>query len=273
MGFKAFKTIILMLLLLLAFPIKVKADCASDLYELYGVEYTQVYPDGVIETIQKYNDAKKYLTSFQYVALSDFDSSILNKRLSSLTKRKEHLKHELSNGYYLSWDEIYLLESEYNDVCNKIYNTEKIVSDNSIQTPIPPMTDVPTYTQYQDAISIKKNIDNNSDIGTLHNIKPPILDAFILDTNSDTSCTYRTVRNARVVSLFNGVIKEVGTDYIIIDNGNSIISYYRNLKSVNVDLGDTVKQGDVLGTSNSYVTLQLSLNNNFVDVTELFVEE
>lgn len=273
MGVKKCKTALVLILLSLLSPVTVYADSASDLYKIYDIDYSTVYPKGVIKTIEDYNNAQKFLKSFRYVVTSEYDYSIIDNRIKKLTAEKESITELLLSGYSLSWEEIYELEDRYVTVSKQLEDAKLSLSSNSIEYDKPDTNTVPTTEEYEKALADKAAIDTKTNVGTLSNLEPPLESACLLDSSSDVSTTYQTVKGSVVTAIFNGEVCEVGEDYIILNNYNGIKTYYRNLKSVNVSVGDTVYQNQAIATSNSYVTLQLSLDGNFVNLTKLYNKE
>ncbi len=80
-----------------------------------------------------------------------------------------------------------------------------------------------------------------------------------------------------VKSVFSGTVTEsgynsVGGNYIVIDHGNSVMSYYGHLQVSQVSVGDSVKTGDIIGKSGNtgkvtgaHLHFQLSYNGRTVN--------
>lgn len=274
MGFKTKRSLIVCLLLCLLFkPIDVGATSLEEFYEFYDVDYTDAYPNDIINTIRNYQEAQRYIKRYRGVIESEFDTTLYESRLLSLKKELDETSKMLLAGYDLSLYEIYSLEDKYNELSDNIANLEKAmcVSDNSIE--VLDKDKVPTYSEYCKALEEKAKIDSSDAIGDIDKLEPPIASSKLLDKHSSTSTTYMTTQGAVIKSLFSGKVTEVGDDYCVISNDYKMVMYYRNLSSIDVKVGQSLNAGAIIGKSYKYVTLQLSLNNKFVDLTKLFEKE
>ena len=260
-------------LFVLLFVTPVQASSIEELYALYQIDYVNAYPDGIVKTMRSYQSAQKYVKRYRGVIESDFDSSIYTRRLEKYEAELKNIESMLLDGYDLSLSEIYSLEDKYSSIQSKIKSTQEsmAVSENSIEKL--DSSDVPTYTEYCEAVSRKAELDSNSPIGDLSKLKVPIKSSFLLDKHNKTSATYMTTDNAPIVALFSGKVVETSDTYCKIENSYGVAVYYRNLSDMSYSIGDVVDEGAVIGHSYSYVTLQLSLDNNFVDITKLFEKE
>lgn len=87
---------------------------------------------------------------------------------------------------------------------------------------------------------------------------------------------------SEVVSMFDGTVLKVGStykhgDYVVIDHGDNVIATYASLQNVQVQAGQKLAKGDVIGEASisasaeyidgAHVHLQVTVNGNAVDPT------
>ena len=70
---------------------------------------------------------------------------------------------------------------------------------------------------------------------------------------------------SKVLSIADGVIKEVGRDFVVVDHGNGAVSRYSTLKKVSIEEGEQVKKGATLGISSKDVFLEVLLDGQPTD--------
>lgn len=273
MGYQKFKKLILFALCLSVPCCSVHASTASDLYAVYGMEYTPKYSEDILDTIQRYDNAKKYIAMYQYVALSEFDTTKIDTKLEELSKRKAELEEQLLGGFSLELNELYLLEDEYNDVCTQLDNYEKSKVSYEVEYSTPTPDDVPTYSEYVTAIKEKSSIDTLADIGNLDNLKPPFTSASLIESKTNSEIIYRVATGTTVTSLFNGTVVAIDSIGVTVDHHNNIYTLYSGLSDVYVEVGDTVYQGAAIGAANDLVKLKCKVNSKIVDVSKLFKED
>ena len=100
----------------------------------------------------------------------------------------------------------------------------------------------------------------------------------------NSGVAYGGKENFEVVSVLDGTVVEVKEDKLLgkivqIKHANDIISVYQSLGTVNVKKDDTVKQGDVIGTSgtsniskdlNSHLSFELIKSGQIVNPEEYY---
>ena len=223
--------------------------------------------------MRNYQNALRYVKKYRGVIESTFYKRLYQDDIKKLSKDLEHVSKLLLDSYDRSLSEIYSLEEQYVALQDRIDNLNKSMSVYSVSANAIEKEDVPTYSDYCEAVTAKANIDKMDIVGDLDKLEVPIKSSKLLDKHSKTSTTYMTTKDAVITNLFSGYVKEVGDDYVVISNDYKMDVYYRNMSSICVDKGDLVSRDDVLGTSYTYVTFQLSLDNNFVDISKLFEKE
>ena len=239
----------------------------------YDMSFEPKYPDDVLDTISKYDVAKKYVAMYQYVVYSEYDSSVIESKIVELEKEKASLEEQLLAGYDLELSVIYELEDAYLSTCTKLEDYKKSLVSYEISTDEPVSEDVPTYEEYVDAIQVKKRIDELSDIGNVDKLSFPVSGAHLISEKTNTGVLYSVIDGSSVTSLFNGEVVNINGGDITLNHHNGIYTFYGNLSSVVVSEGDIVKQGDLLGKSSNTLLLKCKVNNKLVDVSKLFVKE
>lgn len=272
MGKKAFKAILVIFIVMLFKCTTVNASTAEDLYKMYNIKFETKYPEDVLNTIRKYDNAKKYLSMYKYVASSEYDESIVSKRINELECEKSTIEDRLLAGYNLSISEIYDLEDRYVTVCKHLNDAKKTIESYDVDFTRPEPEDVPTYSEYLEAKKIKSSIDTKMNIGDIVNIKPTNV-AYLLESSTENSMTIKVASGTTVTSLFNGEVVMINGSGITIDHYNGIYTFYGDVDETYVNIGDTVYQGQALGTVDDFLTLKCKVGNKIVNINKLFEKE
>lgn len=279
MGKKAAKAIVIALLCAASIQLPVHAATASDLYEVYGKEFTVDLPEDVVAKIRAYESAKKYVSMYNYVANSEFDVKAIEDEIRVTTRERDSVSNELLAGYDKSTAELFELESRYTELSNKLDRLQKSLESFDVDVTPVNIGDVPTYSEYVEALRERNDILGSTEIGDLEELQVPVQSLATCKSLDDTSATYRCVEGTGVVSLFNGTVEKVYVDdtyglCVCIDNHNGIKTYFCNLELVDVMEGETVYQYQRIGyVYGSTITLQLQLDEEYVDITKILAEE
>lgn len=267
-----------LVLCVLLTPLNVSASTASELYETYNMECNTTLPVEITDTIKSYNSAKKYATQYTYVVKSEFDTSALQLEHSQIENLLKELENELLSGYSKDIADIYAIEDEYLYLQQRLLDIESTLQSYTVEATELNVGDVPSYSEYKEALQNKNEIIAKREIGNL-NIKVPVQSLAKCITNSDEESSYKVVDSTGVLSPFNGEVKDVileedNSYTVTIDNFNGIETTVANLESVDVIPGDTVYQNQRIGyVLGSKVIFKLCLNGVFVDISQIFVEE
>lgn len=251
-------------------PTNVSAGTAADLYELYGKEFQVKYPESVTQTISKYQEAKKYAAMYQYVITSEYDDGILQKRAEELKKTITSAETTLLNGYSMDIEDIYETEESYKSSLSLLEDTELAMQRADVQYNVPTVKDVPTYTEYCNARTLKSCYDTYSNIGSIKDITYPVDSACLVEYEDATKLKLATIKESVVVSLFNGVVVDVHETDLTISHRNGVYTFYGGLKDIAVEVGEEVKQGQPIGYSSGHLTLKLKIDDEIVDIAKLF---
>lgn len=271
MGSKTCKAVIAALSVLMSCT-PCYAETASDLYAFYGVDYAIDYPEDVLKTISDYNSAKRYVQMFRYVSESEYDHSIIDNRIEELELQLDKAQKTLMSGYNLSLSEIYAAEDMYKTVTQKLDDACASKECEEIEYQTPSLNSVPSYTEYVEALNTKALIKSREDIGNITGLKYPVSSAALVDSVSDNALTLSVLEGSTVTSLFDGVIAQVTDDSITVYHYNGIYTYYGGVITAYVEKGDTVSQGQSLGSCGPRLTLKLKLDRDLVNISELFKE-
>ena len=267
-----------LVLCVLLTPLNVSASTASELYETYNMECNTTLPVEITDTIKSYNSAKKYATQYTYVVKSEFDTSALQLEHSQIENLLKELENELLSGYSKDIADIYDIEDEYLYLQQRLLDIESTLQSYTVEAAELNVGDVPSYSEYKEALQNKNEIIAKREIGNL-NIKVPVQSLAKCINHSDEESSYRVVDSTGVLSTFNGEVKDVileedNSYTVTIDNFNGIETTVANLESVDVIPGDTVYQNQRIGyVLGSKVVFKLCLNGVFVDISQIFVEE
>lgn len=255
--------------ILLLVPTTCSAETCVDLYKVYDKEYEISYPDNVIETIQNYNYAEKYLTMYYNIAKCEYNTEELIARRKSVKKELKAIESQLLSGYYLSLDNIRSLESEYLELKEKLSDIDKSLKVYEMDTDAVDAANVPTREQYSAAMDIKSDIDKQSNIGDIKNLERPFKSRSLLSSSDDSEVSYAVANNTEVTALFNGYVESVEGDKMTVSCYNGISVVYTGLATVFVPEGEAVKQYNTIARSSNTVTICLILNGNSVDVSKI----
>ena len=267
-----------LVLCVLLTPLNVSASTASELYETYNMECDTTLPVEITDTIKSYNSAKKYATQYTYVVKSEFDTSALQLEHSQIENLLKELENELLSGYSKDIADIYAIEDEYLYLQQRLLDIESTLQSYTVEAAELNVGDVPSYSEYKEALQNKNEIIAKREIGNL-NIKVPVQSLAKCITHSDEASSYKVIDSTGVLSTFNGEVKDVileedNSYTVTIDNFNGIETTVANLESVDVIPGDTVYQNQRIGyVLGSKVVFKLCLNGVFVDISQIFVEE
>ncbi|MCM1234399.1 MAG: M23 family metallopeptidase [Ruminococcus flavefaciens] len=279
MGTKTrFTLVFLVALCLLVPPLRCNAASVSELYQLYGKEFEVDVPDDVVHTISAYNGAKKYVSMYNYVVNSEFDDKALQDELKQLHARLDDLSYQLRNSYAASISHILDLEEEYSTCIKRIQDIESSYVSYDLNDSDSAPVNVPSYSEYSEAMRTKNNILALTEIGEIGNLKVPAQSSARLIDDSDDMCNYKVIDGTGVLSLFNGVVKDVVVDddfglTVIVDNNNGVLTYFCNLEIVDVQPGETVYQNQRLGyVYGTRLILRLQLGDDFVNISKLLEE-
>lgn len=267
MGTKTLKAVAVFVLLCTS-SITVNAATVSDVYNLFGIELTSMYPEDVLNTIADYHRGQRDTAMYKFVEKSEFDNKIILDRISDLESELTRLKKRLLDSYSLQLSEIYALEEEYSVVKEKLSNAKKSSKECSVSVR---KEEFPTEEEFQNALLKKSEIDNELDIGTLP-IRYPVTGNCTVKDKTETHISLAVSKEERVSPIANGTVAKVTKNSITIDHGCGIYTYYGNLSSCFVKKGEAVYQGQYLGYTSDVVVFKMKIQDNFVDVSKLFEE-
>lgn len=174
-----------------------------------------------------------------------------NRRL-----RKSTIYLLYSVGFVLLVGVAYLIEGTFTS--RNLYDDTTYVSDTILQDEVKPViaTDAKIIRPYKDEkVKILKDYyDYQGDEKSQINSIIVYNDTYL----QNSGICYGGKDEFDVVAILDGKVVDVKEDETLgmivqIDHGNNVISLYQSLKDVNVKVGDTVSQGDVIakaGTNN-----------------------
>lgn len=269
MGIKKYAALILTVMLVFVLCTDVYAETAKDIYELYGIEYTDCIPDSVLDVIQRYDNAKRYVTMYQYIVNSSYNSMELKTRIDVESKRLSKLESNLLGGFNKSIDEIYALEDDYLSTRKDLETNELYAAFETANIETPDVKHIPTESEYMEALRTKDEIIGTSNVGKISAVPVPVLYADNMHTFKK-SLYIQVLNSSDVVSVFNGAIVSVKNNCITIAHSGNIYSYYGNLDEVYVSVGDVVFQNQPIGYTNDSIVFKFKINGSIVDPELLF---
>ncbi len=161
------------------------------------------------------------------------------------------------------------------------------VTDPPIQTEPPATDDTPTVKPEKDWMNEKLTMPVDGTVIKEHDLLNAVYSATMNDYRVHCGVDIETELGADVVSVADGVVKDVGQDpfmgtTVTVDHGDGLISIYKNLSPELTDgikAGKEIAEGDVIGTvgesaiieiaEEPHLHLELTLNGEPIDPCEL----
>ena len=294
---KIFMSICLIVSILI--PVNIaSAEKSSTLFWLYNKETGTNYAS-LEETLQSSKD------TYREAAVSDLYNTIVNKiksssadaQLSTLLKEQKEVANELYEAYNLPIGFIWEYEAKYRELEEQIrlikfykYSVGELEVGQSGDVNLNELG-LEIYKQ-EIELTDKKQTE---ELGTITSVSPPLEDKYVVLTKfgamnkSDGTSEYHygvdisSHLGVDVYACFNGTVTYVGESsyagsYIRISHGDGIETYYAQLQTTSVKVGDVVKQKQKIGTVGQTGTdavgpalhFGIYINNEAVDPDILF---
>ena len=260
---------------MLAFwSLECKASSAIDLYKFYKKELIVEIPEEVTNKIKSYDNAKRYAQMYTYVVNSEYDKAAIELRLETINREISKISTQLISGYNISQHVLYQLESEYMSLVEQRDNILKSMETYDVNVESVAIEEVPKYSEYKEALQIRNDILSKCEIGTVSNLGIPVQSAAIHVGFDEQYAIYKVIDNTGVLSMFNGIVESIDDGVVKINNHNNIVTYIKNLSSIDVKVGDTVYQHQRIGYSDGmFIKFALELDGEFQDLSLLLNEE
>lgn len=257
---------IALLLLLFALPsVTVNAYTAEDLYNDFGIEFEDPHSAEDISTITSYRYARKYIRIFSHLSAMSFDNADMFTLKDALQTRLDVIETSLLDGFRLSLDEIYELETEYRETLELLNNITDMTEVKEIPLKQLDIESIPTFSEYAAANARNTLINTQQELGS--NLPKLTANAYVISDYTDSSITIGTTELAIITSLFNGEVIYADDNVVTIDHYTDIYTSYRGLTPI-VSVGDTVYQGKCIGYSKGNVSARLKIKDIYVDIYE-----
>lgn len=246
---------------------KAQAFNTEDLFNTYEVPYECSISQESLSTISAYENAKSYVARFSNLLSLEPDFTTVAARVSVLEGSCRDLEESLDSGYFLAYEEIVSLENKYSDMCEQLKRVEQTLEYESVvlQLSIP---EVPTNSAYNSAIAEKENYVKQNYLGE---------DSFVAPVNSynfvscaeDKSVVYTGTWGESVYSMYNARCVDIQeTDcglLLLLEVGDSAVLTYEGILQSKIQIGDYIKQGDLIGLADDSLSVQLVLDDIPVD--------
>lgn len=163
-----------------------------------------------------------------------------------------------------------------------------VVTEPPVTDEQPPVTDEqPTVKPEKDWMSEKLAMPVNGTVIKEHDLQSAVYSATMNDYRVHCGVDIETELGAEVISVADGVIKEVGNDpfmgtTVTIDHGDGLISVYKNLSpelASDIAVGKEIAEGSVIGNvgesaiieiaDEPHLHFELTLNSESIDPSEL----
>lgn len=274
------------------------AETSSSVLWLYnkttGTDY-QPYQYEVKDMLSSLNSAAT--TELYNAILSGIQGEVKNTTARTLQKKQQDIEKSIYQGYKLPLSNLLQLEAEYAQVDEEL---KDYLTKSSCIKDIPLMQPTGVNIQELSLDIYKKTLqaekEKGKELGEVKAIKSILTNGFKVHTafgtqkNSGGSSYFHSgvdltaPEGAIVGACFTGTVLEVGEDsyngkYVRINHGDGIQSYYANLRTVKVTVGDEVQQYAEVGTVGSeaeeheglsYLHFALYINRDAVDPQILF---
>lgn len=269
MGKKAAGCIALACCLLL-FGSTVHADSVDDLYAVYNIDKTAEVDESVTDVIKSYDRAKKFVAMYNYVDMSEYDTSIQDRELSKLNKQVTEIDNNLKAGYDLPYSEIVSLEGERSEALERIDWINNTKDCKPVVIEVPELNDLPTYEEYIAAKKEESEFELSKNIGDVKDIQFPIQDECSIKSHDihETVFTGFSVSNA--LALWKGTVSFSDNGVIIIEVVGGVKVTYRGIAGTDLSEGDVVKQYQPIGTVVQECRMSLQIDDDYVDIWRLY---
>lgn len=287
-----------------------KEETVNDLFALYN----EAQLDDLMELQNEYEALLKQLESAETeVALQEIYNDILedtikwkeaeerklNDEIQQKIKENEDISKEISEKITGDWDTLVALDSKYKTnqaVINHLLEKKSKYSVTSMKK-----------IDYDSLDQLSKEVEDLKDVykeavdvrvlGVVHGVKFPLgADTVITSKFGDRvdPMTGKSIRfhagldlrasvGTPVLSLFNGVVTDTGYgvaggNYVKVDHGNGVMTYYCHLSEITCQKGQVVNQYDQIAlsgntgtrTTGPHLHLGVYINGNPVDPEVLF---
>ena len=285
-------------------------ETANDLFQLYNRETLK----GIHELKQKYEQAVTEYNAIYSTVLSGelfnemYDTAEsyqksqvveIDNKVSELMWTNQNIVRSIKDNFYSDFEN--LVKADLDFKINKEEINRLLEEKDKFSLTSKKNIDYDQLDVLEKEInSLKSDYDDSVDVAVLGyvlHIKYPLAaESWVtskygsrLDPMNPTAIRFhsgldlRASMNTEVLSLFNGVVSDVGYgtaggNYVKVDHGNGIISYYCHLNEAKCSIGQKVSQYEVIalsGNSGSRTTgphlhLGLYINGNSVDPEVLF---
>lgn len=249
----------------------VYAANTKSLFLLYDIDYVPTYPQDITDTIESYENAKRYAFMYQYITKIPDKSPVIEKRLEEVDAQLAKVKDKLKNCYFLPMDEITALEEEYTELNDKHNDYTNALHLYTVDNSDYDFSNVPTAKEYYKAVELKKYYSGEHTIGELL-VKYPT-DEKPTKVTKNANEVVLTIPETKVKSMYSGRVTNTNNNSVTISHFDGVYTYYGNLKDINVKVGDAVSQYTPIGTAEGDLTLRLKVANKIVDISKIFYED
>lgn len=285
-------------------------ETANDLFQLYDkdtLKGLQELKQKYEQAVSDYNDIYSTVLSSElfngmYETAENYQKSQeaeIDIKVSELMKDNQNIISSVKNNFYGEVNE--LVKADLAFKVNKEEIDKLLTIKDKFQLTSKQDIDYSKLDVLEQEInSLKLDYDDSVDVsvlGDVSNVKYPLsAESWVtskygsrLDPMNPTSIRFhsgldlRAAMYTEVLSLFNGVITDVGYatasgNYVKVDHGNGIVSYYCHLSEAKCIVGQKVNQYDVIAlsgntgsrTTGPHLHLGLYINGNSVDPEVLF---
>lgn len=292
------KSGLIVFLLFFICSINVFAYTVDDIRDLVGEErvddtFTQGEIDLIIKQYEKIEKANMYIKLFDIGKEIDINSD-LEKMYQELEAdlAEAHEKLEISFQSGKSIDIVLKDKSNLESILHKIASLRDRGYDIEVEY-IPNIWE----EKYLKVQNVVKDLNEQFDIGDVgENLKIPLDNTFVLlspyglrlnpftfdSVSMHNGIDFSTVSGTRVLSLWNGVVSKVyetesGGKTVEITHGQNLKTIYMHLNEIKVEIGERVKQYDLIGlsgntgkTTEPHLHLGVYLDDKYINPIYLF---
>lgn len=252
------------------FKSDVYAYSTEDLFHKYSVEYEGGIEQEILDTISAYECAKSYVAKFSNLLSLEPDLTTVVAQVSSLEEQCQTIELRLSEGYFLTYDELIALEDEHSKVTRQLEQAKSTLSigDIDLQLSFP---EVPSAPSYAEAVAMKDKYIAENYLGELDFVEP--IKQFSSSYYDVTNFVhYSGTWGASVYSMYNAhctAIQATENGLLIeLQVGDYVTLTYTGILYSKIQIDDYITQGDLIGLAGDSLYVQLVLDDTPIDFSK-----
>lgn len=239
------------------------AATTDDLYHLYDVKPEHTISEDVMNVL---NSA--YKTQRKAVSMKHFENIVIkSKEVLKAEECMNEVSQNLIASYDKSYDEIISLEEEYEKAKQNYLRLKSTLNNDFKLNEI--SINAPSKEAYREAYALFDAYKSKKELGALSG-NTVVNSASVTQYPDCTQFSVKTM--SPIYSLYNGVVIESERMRVTISTVDNVLVRYQGVLFSDVEVGDVVKQGQVIGKFNNNLSVGISLNNKHCNLAKVLKE-